>query len=188
VVARLHQDHTVIPLRFGCRLAGDAEIRKFMEERRTLFDILMKELESCVEMGISILLPSPEKAADPEITGEGAGRVYLKSRQVHFDRLEQWQRECELLAEEFRLHLSGHYVKAAGEGPFSHRHLASLYFLVPRGSVEKFRVRARVFPGLGRARLLLSGPWPPYNFVTEAHLPSALPEKRQGHLRISPKV
>jgi hypothetical protein len=43
--------------------------------------------------------------------------------------------------------------------------LVSLYFLVPRQSVERFR---RVFRRICRgqsAKLLMTGPWPPFNFV-----------------------
>ena len=42
----------------------------------------------------------------------------------------------------------------------------SLYFLIPRGLIGPFKdVFRRVVETAG-ARALLSGPWPPYNFVT----------------------
>ena len=43
--------------------------------------------------------------------------------------------------------------------------LVSLYFLTPRSTVERFRHRAREIHPPGGAKLLLSGPWPPYNFA-----------------------
>ena len=42
---------------------------------------------------------------------------------------------------------------------------SSLYFLVKRGAVESFRQAFRRIERAESARLLLSGPWPPYNFV-----------------------
>jgi hypothetical protein len=44
--------------------------------------------------------------------------------------------------------------------------LLSLYFLVPGSAVESFRQAFRHLSATEPARLLLSGPWPPYNFVT----------------------
>jgi hypothetical protein len=37
---------------------------------------------------------------------------------------------------------------------------------VPRPAVESFRLAVRQLTERESARLLLSGPWPPYNFVT----------------------
>jgi hypothetical protein len=44
--------------------------------------------------------------------------------------------------------------------------LVSLYFLVPRQSVERFRQVFRHICRGQNVKLLMSGPWPPYNFVT----------------------
>jgi hypothetical protein len=43
--------------------------------------------------------------------------------------------------------------------------MLSLYFLVQKGAVDPFRKAFRHIHSNGSARLLLSGPWPPYNFV-----------------------
>jgi hypothetical protein len=52
-------------------------------------------------------------------------------------------------------------------GPQStiHNPFPSLYFLVQKGAVDPFRKAFRHIHSNGSARLLLSGPWPPYNFV-----------------------
>jgi hypothetical protein len=50
--------------------------------------------------------------------------------------------------------------------------MLSLYFLVKREEVEKFRQIFQAFASRYSARILLSGPWPPFNFV--------LPEGSQG--------
>jgi hypothetical protein len=41
----------------------------------------------------------------------------------------------------------------------------SLYFLTPRSCVERFREQVRRIHFPSGAKLLLSGPWPPYNFA-----------------------
>jgi hypothetical protein len=54
----------------------------------------------------------------------------------------------------------------AGPPPFPREKTGGLYFLIPRSGLESFR---QIFGQVSlqeQARLLLSGPWPPYNFVT----------------------
>ena len=63
-----------------------------------------------------------------------------------------------------RLHGSivRHEVELASSGG---SRLLSLYFLVPRDSVETFRFTARHFLADKSLEARLKGPWPPYNFV-----------------------
>jgi len=110
------------------------------------------------------------------------GRSYLTSRKAHYEQEDKLGKEIDTIIEQHRNAFSGLYVKFKAEYPstgdlqfsiFNHQSqipnpLVSLYFLVPRQSVERFR---RVFRRICRgqsAKLLLSGPWPPYNFVTQA--------------------
>jgi hypothetical protein len=46
-----------------------------------------------------------------------------------------------------------------------------LFFLVPRPAVDSFRLAFRQLTKSESARLLLSGPWPPYNFVASESRP-----------------
>jgi hypothetical protein len=108
------------------------------------------------------------------------GRAYLTSRKAHYAQEDKLGKEIDTIIEQHRNAFSGLYVKFKAEYPstgnlqfsiFNHQFqipnpLVSLYFLVPRQSVEHFR---RVFRRICRgqsAKALLSGPWPPYNFVT----------------------
>ena len=55
----------------------------------------------------------------------------------------------------------------------------ALYFLVRRESVPAFRERVRQIHE-GKTRLQLSGPWPPYNFVTTTSEQSMSTVARRG--------
>ena len=44
--------------------------------------------------------------------------------------------------------------------------ILSLYFLTPESKVNRFREAFGRVAENGDARAMLSGPWPPYNFVT----------------------
>lgn len=101
------------------------------------------------------------------------GQAYLAVRKAHYHDEETINRETMALIEDYRKVFAGLFVKLKKEGPSRGRTrtavhktlLFSLYFLVPKKSVKAFR---RVFQGLPDKegqKILLSGPWPPYNFV-----------------------
>ena len=52
--------------------------------------------------------------------------------------------------------------------PAADGRLVSLYFLVPRASVDEFRETARRIDLPSDMKLMVSGPWPPYNFAGPA--------------------
>lgn len=108
-----------------------------------------------------------------------SGQAYLEARKAHYAQEDQMSKEIDTIIEQYRKAFSGLYVKFKAEYPSTGNlqfsivnpksqipnPLVSLYFLVPRQSVERFR---RVFRGICRgqsAKLLMSGPWPPFNFV-----------------------
>ena len=106
------------------------------------------------------------------------GRTYLTSRKAHYEQEDKIGKEIDTIIEHYRNAFSGLYVKFKSEYPStgnlqfsivnrqSQSPLVSLYFLVPRQSGERFRrVFRRICSGQS-AKVLLSGPWPPYNFVT----------------------
>ena len=74
------------------------------------------------------------------------------------------------VVERCREAFAGLFVKCRAECPSSRTPDVALYFLVKRGAVEPVRLAFRRLERGEPARLLLSGPWPPYNFVApEGH-------------------
>jgi hypothetical protein len=184
VVTAYHQKRTVIPMRYGCVLPGESQVIQLLEEHGSRYEALLQELEGCVEMGLRILLPSGAWAAvtpggpegSREVTGPeppdpGAaptrlGMTYLTARKAHYDSQDRWTTAYRQAADRCLAHFSGLFVKSKLEGPSPRLPLLSLYFLVPGPAVESFRQAFRHLNETEAARLLLSGPWPPYNFVT----------------------
>jgi hypothetical protein len=127
-----------------------------------------------------------------------SGQAYLTSRKAHYEQEDKLAKEIDTIIEQYRNAFSGLYVKFKTEYPStgnlqsailprsisavaeplwgfnrgvnhqSQSPLVSLYFLVPRQSVERFRRVFRLICRGQSAKALLSGPWPPYNFVTQA--------------------
>ena len=168
VVEAFHASRAVIPMRYGCLLEGPPAILRLLEEHRQEYETLLARLEGMVEMGIRILWdrgqgPVPKETEGVPSTPGAAYLAMLRKRHPPGDGLE---------AEEGRL--AERIAGSLGAGPERLRaeasnaaggRLLSLYFLTPKTSVADFRDRVRRMPIPKGARLLLSGPWPPYNFV-----------------------
>ena len=171
VVETLHFCQGVIPMRYGCCFDGAAGIERLLQERRIQYETLLGEICDKVEMGITVLLP--ERTSDdetlvepspPKGAAQGRGREYLQCRRTHYQAIDRATRHCTAMAGHYGrifAHVCDRYkFEAHKEKP-----LLSLYFLVPKGQVGAFRA---VFEGRSdkeKDRLLMSGPWPPYNFA-----------------------
>ena len=175
VVEHLYRDLTVIPVRYGCQLAETSDALCLLERHRDEYGALLDELEDLAEMGILVLLDS--SGAGTEIEARpvspksspfpcNSGAAYLAAKRERYLGLDRAALHERLLVEELWGSLAGLYVRRKVEFADSNRsRLLSLYFLVPRASVESFRQAARQFHPKESVKLLLSGPWPPYNFV-----------------------
>ncbi len=184
VVLSCHRQDTVIPMRYGCVVEQESQAIQLLEEHGSRYEALLQELEGCVEMGLRVLLPSGPWAAvipggpegsrevagpcppDPAAAADRLGLAYLTARKAHYVSQDRWTTEYRQAADRCQAQFAGLYVKCKTEAPSPRLPLLSLYFLVPRPAVESFRRAFRQLTESESARLLLSGPWPPYNFVT----------------------
>jgi len=183
VIQSFHRDVTLIPMRYGCLFEEESEVVRRLEERNKEYEELLKELDGCVELGIRILpengeggTMNAERSSPCAVLGvphiPNPGRAYLDDRKAHYARSERLAKENRAVIERCRAAFAGLFVKCKAECPPSalrtspHRApLVSMYFLVRRERVESFRRTFRQIDSKESARLLLSGPWPPYNFI-----------------------
>lgn len=186
VVLSYHRQGTVIPMRYGCAVEKESQVIQLLDEHGAQYKALLQELDGCVEMGLRILLPSgpwaavtpgsPEGCREiggpyppaPAAAADRLGLAYLTARKAHYARQDRWTKEYRQAAERCLAQFAGLFVKSKTEAPSPRLPLLSLYFLVPRPAVESFRQAFRHLTATESARLLLSGPWPPYNFVTSS--------------------
>jgi hypothetical protein len=187
VINHFHHRRTVIPMRYGCVFAGEAEIYRFLEDRFDEYHELLEKLAGCDEMGIRVLLDNPAAGEEPATDlGKsnpalsppdpvGTGKDYLLARRTHYTDRDQWVHEEKAIFDKIREPLTGLFVRSKMEKSLplagSHRsscHMLSLYFLVKREEVDKFRQVFQAFASRCSTQVLLSGPWPPFNFVVPA--------------------
>jgi hypothetical protein len=182
VVLSCHRQGAIIPMRYGCVLPRESEIIQLLDAHGRQYEDLLQELEGCVEMGLRVLLASGPWAGEapggpgvgrevagpppPEAAPSRPGMAYLVARKAHYAHEDRWTQEYRQAADRCLAQFAGLFVKVKTEGPSPRLPLLSLYFLVPHRAVASFRQAFRNLAQAEPARLLLSGPWPPYNFVT----------------------
>ncbi len=175
VVEALHRGRAVLPVRYGCLLTDESEVIELLRRHRQAYRSALRELEGCEELGVRILAKDAEEGrgvSRPDVPAPSPGRAYLTARRSHYEERDGRSEGQVAAAERCRAAFAGLFVKCKVEYP-SGSHpvflipLLSLYFLVKRENLDAFH---RAFQALSRgdaARMLLSGPWPPYNFVPQ---------------------
>jgi hypothetical protein len=158
--------HAVVPMRYGCFFPQESGVQSYLREHQNHFLKLLKDLDGHEEMGIRVLPRSSENLPRiPEKNfnfSDGCGRSFLASRKAHYAGQEQHDREKEFFTTQSKNAFTGLYKKWKAE----YTPMLSLYFLVPHGDVLCFRKVFHELENSAPHRLFLSGPWPPYNFVS----------------------
>lgn len=168
VIEALMADRTVLPMRFGSTLADTAAVEAFLATRAAPFRADLTRVAGCVELSVRGI--SPADPADPDTaqiessasSDRSPGRAYLEQRRVA---------ERARLAQ--RAHAQAIYARleplarAAVFGAARHADMPlNAAYLVPREAVAAFREAVAAAGSTTPLRLLCTGPWPPYSFVT----------------------
>lgn len=183
VIACLHEERTVIPFRFGAFFDSISHVRQLLRTHRDRYERMLAMLDGCDEMGLRILLDGKcldddsSHPAESVATGETArsgpspGTTYLARRRSHYSRDLLLQDITQRTMDKHANHFNGLFAAVNYERAVECRHegkpsvMVSLYFLVPRVKKKRFLDAFQALYGHQRSRALLTGPWPPYNFV-----------------------
>ena len=165
VIEYCHRRFPVIPMRFGCIFSGSDEILSFLRKHRSRYHGLLREFEDHVEMGIRVLGWEVEPACRTlasDVSAGGGGRTFLSRRKDHYGRNARNAREMEAVSDHFSGAFAGLYSKWKRE---CRPGMLSIYFLVGERHAGAFTDAFRAVKQTMPRKLLLSGPWPPYNFA-----------------------
>jgi hypothetical protein len=177
VIEFFHEAQTVIPMRFACLVEDKTAIAHLLEQRRQPYEGLLKELDGCEEMGIRILPAGTDPGAAPPAEASAfrgdavqdqppAGHAYLAARKALYAARDALTDEEAGVAGRVCAQLAGLFSRSKIETSTRlGQRLVSLNLLAPRGSVPALRLAFRRICAGEPAKLLLSGPWPPYNFA-----------------------
>lgn len=162
-----------LPVRFGAVMADSDALMSALEKRYEPLRNALRRVGDKVEMGVTALWRNPETPADAggsakETSAErSAGVAYLRARQVAYRREESARARAQALAQELDVALRPLAIEWSRSLCPSDRLALRDQYLIARDQVSAFdqafdEVRKRH----QEARFLLSGPWPPYTFVT----------------------
>jgi hypothetical protein len=161
-VMRIHQQTTLIPMRYGSVLADDDEVITHLLDNQASYQTRLAELDNCEEMGIRITLDSmPDDAITP--VQPVSGFDYLLARKRAYAIPEHAEQQ----ASELNIALSGLYRQhCAAISIFNGQRTYLLSYLVPRDKLPAFRERLNALADSMTDLGFISGPWPPYNFAS----------------------
>ena len=111
--------------------------------------------------------PPPEPPPSrPDALRDRPGTAYLASLRARIEGEGARSAGAARASEAIREALAGLSRRSVVElpGPGRER-LVSLSFLVPRSGLDAFSLAVRDLEGRTPGKLLLTGPWPPYNFA-----------------------
>jgi hypothetical protein len=155
VAEALMADRPVLPVRFGTAFASEAEVRSELTERAEPLAAALRRVTGHVEMGVRARLSGPgEDAAAPE-----SGTAYVQARL-------EIRRRAESEADAVHVPLAA--LATASVRRLRDRPVPMLAgaYLVPEGRVPEFTAAVdRLAAEQPEARLVCTGPWPPYSFA-----------------------
>lgn len=170
VIRAHHAVADVVPMRFGSVLSSEAAVRAHLEEQRVAYLRSLTRTAGCVEMGVRTVLSAPRPPAPPEDAAQAplrSGADYLKARQRRYSAESQLLDQCAELERSVLSKVAPLCREHRSESPRvrpGEPVLCSLYFLVPRDQVPAFRAALAPFVD-DHTETVVSGPWPPFNFV-----------------------
>ena len=177
VVEAVRHQGPALPVRFGTMFRDETSVASALAER---YDPLVADLDRVgdkVELSLTALWASashdqlPALRGEEALTGQSAGARYLLARAAELRREETMKERARLVARRLDQALSAHALdRRVTLAPVERVAVRTAYLLDPAG-VTAFRA---AFDAMRRerreVRLLLTGPWPPYSFVTRTEV------------------
>ena len=168
-VIRAAQDagFTPVPIRWGQVTAGDDDVRAHLESRDYGADL--ERIAGCVEFGIRVLDPEAADSSTPAETraeAQGSGATYLRLIAERMHTLERTRARALEAARAIDAALVDR-VRESRVEPTERPAGALVAHLVQTSAASEYADQAHTLahahPPL---RVVVTGPWPPYSFVT----------------------
>jgi hypothetical protein len=156
---------TVLPLRFGTQFDRESDLLTALAERRAELVQSLDRVRGRVEIGLRVLPAAPPTGGPASVSvapgGAPTGREYLLGRLGE-------RRAGQHATRDLHRPLASLAQASVVRRPRSPVLLVASY-LVAVDDAPEFRRRAEELAGaLAGVRVHVTGPWPPYSFVTKA--------------------
>ncbi len=172
---------TVVPMKLFTLFAGDARAVEHIAGQRERLERLLSRVAGCREWGVRVHLDERRARKAATAAGEtlpgdgGTGTAFLQQKRRQQEASRQAVARAQARAEEVHEALAARARGVVRREPLAaepgERLLLDAAFLVPEGDAAAFEAEVgRGSEALARlgCETILTGPWPPYNFVAEA--------------------
>ncbi len=184
VVEALCQAGPALPARFGAILADPAAVAQSIAEKYEVLRADLARVGDKVELGLTILWDTPAKpdeaqteqqmlaAAQTESSAPGAGKRYLEAKLALHRREAAQQHQARAIIADLEQALRPYLLEQRCRVLSLPRLAVRAAYLVQPWQVQAVQRKVdELRQKQPELRWLLSGPWPPYTFVTGAGKP-----------------
>lgn len=169
VVAEIAQTETIVPARFGTLFSNESALLQDVQARSSALKKLFARIADSDEWGVKVLVeqqPSAPVSSKPA----SSGRDYLQQKAARMNKKPEHS-QAELT--QFLAALEKVATDSAPSGKVSGAQPGVLWqatFLVARSRRKKWEgvLQEFVQRWQGKRRIEVTGPWPPYSFVSDA--------------------
>lgn len=175
VIESLMAERAVLPVRFGTLLSCEAALQELLAARYATFHADLERIGRQVEVGLRVLSAddaTPASPTKPTIAYTSSGRAYMAAR-LAVERAER-ERTAQAagLAEAIHAPLAALASQSAQRTLLTERLILSAAYLIDPAQLVSFQERvAQLQDQHPTLRLLGTGPWPPYSFVSPPDAP-----------------
>ncbi|MBU4485619.1 MAG: GvpL/GvpF family gas vesicle protein [Candidatus Delongbacteria bacterium] len=178
VIEAFYKHTTILPMRYGSFLE-ELQVIELLEKHHEEYLLGLKYLKGCTEFGIRMILPVNTQNLQREKNDfiiedfdSSTGSSYLKSLKKFYLKDDKIKQEDAKLNKWCSCAFAGIYKEYKLENSAVNQNnknrLLSFYFLVWKEFTESFKKQFRELIPPSGGKILMSGPWPPYNFVANA--------------------
>jgi len=166
VVEALMARATIVPARFGTVFESLDRVRSAVDRQRPT---LLREIESLrglVELGVRVVVDDPEwMETAPRADPPRSGRDYMLNKLEHARRNRELTTKVGSAVHDLHATLNEWAIKSTGMERRSRSQFAASY-LVEKNCANNFVERATKMKPRFLKDPVITGPWPPYSFVT----------------------
>lgn len=177
VVEKMMEDFTVLPVKFPTLFKRKEDILLMAKEYYTDFKENLHRLHNKVEFGIKVIWPADiirkriidayaKDNANVIMSGNSPGKSFVKGKFEEYRVDKEFEEEAKRCVAAVDDVFSRFAIEKKLEKLKSENLLLNAYYLLEKEKQSDFKKefeRARVTEG--DLKYLLSGPWPPYNFI-----------------------
>lgn len=187
-VEAVRRGSPALPARFGTIFPTVEALARALEARSAVLAADLARLGDAVELGLSVLASGPdrdatpapdESAAEAEIPerlrhAAGPGARYLAARAARYGGDSRARDEARRMEERMERMLGPYAIESRYTPRPAPRLVLRAAYLVAPSRLDAFRAAVEELRRSSSCgiRLLVTGPWPPYSFVTAAREPA----------------